>query len=117
MANKSSFVSSLSARATTCCSKKSTVGNGFASRLTSLVCAGARRTNESRRTSVNNVVFIQALDARNGGFIQPGKMIVESVFICVHPWFILLRVKLVSWNVNGLRAVLKKKFLEFIATE
>jgi len=27
------------------------------------------------------------------------------------------RVKLISWNVNGLRAVLKKNFLEFLATE
>ena len=27
------------------------------------------------------------------------------------------RVKLVSWNVNGLRAVLKKNFLEFLAAE
>jgi len=26
-------------------------------------------------------------------------------------------VKLISWNVNGLRAVLKKNFLEFLATE
>jgi len=25
-----------------------------------------------------------ALDARTGGFIQPNKMIAESVFICVH---------------------------------
>jgi exodeoxyribonuclease-3 len=27
------------------------------------------------------------------------------------------RMKLISWNVNGLRAVLKKKFLEFLAAE
>jgi exodeoxyribonuclease-3 len=27
------------------------------------------------------------------------------------------RVKLISWNVNGLRAVLKKNFLEFLAAE
>jgi len=39
----------------------------------------------------------------------------KSVFICVHPWFILRRVKLISWNVNGLRAVLKKNFLEYLA--
>ena len=58
-----------------------------------------------------------ALDARSGGFIQPNKMVAESVFICVHPWFILRRMKLISWNVNGLRAVLKKKFLEFLAAE
>jgi exodeoxyribonuclease-3 len=44
-------------------------------------------------------------------------MFPTSVFICVHPWFILCRVKLISWNVNGLRAVLKKKFFEFLATE
>ena len=30
------------------------------------------------------------------------------MFICVHPWFIFPGVKLISWNVNGLRAVLKK---------
>src|SRR5882762_3748976 len=29
----------------------------------------------------------------------------------------LLAVKLISWNVNGLRAVLKKNFLEFLAAE
>lgn len=29
----------------------------------------------------------------------------------------LRRVKLISWNVNGLRAVLKKNFLEFLADE
>jgi exodeoxyribonuclease-3 len=39
------------------------------------------------------------------------------VFIRVHPWFILFRVKLISWNVNGLRAVLKKNFLEFLDAE
>ncbi len=39
------------------------------------------------------------------------------MFICVHPWFILRRVKLISWNVNGLRAVLKKNFLEYLAAE
>src|SRR5450755_2173393 len=58
-----------------------------------------------------------ALDATSGGFIQPNKMVAESVFICVHPWLILRRMKLISWNVNGLRAVLKKKFLEFLETE
>ena len=26
-------------------------------------------------------------------------------------------MKLISWNVNGLRAVLKKKFLEFLDAE
>ena len=41
----------------------------------------------------------------------------KSVFICVHPWFILRAVKLISWNVNGLRAVLKKNFLEFLDHE
>src|SRR5580693_7591628 len=41
----------------------------------------------------------------------------RSVFICAHLWFILRRVKLISWNVNGLRAVLKKHFLEFLAAE
>ena len=39
------------------------------------------------------------------------------MFICVHPWFILSRVKLISWNVNGLRAVLKKNFLDFLDAE
>jgi exodeoxyribonuclease III len=39
------------------------------------------------------------------------------VFIRGHSWFILRRVKLISWNVNGLRAVLKKNFLEYLATE
>ena len=39
------------------------------------------------------------------------------MFICVRPWFILRRVKLISWNVNGLRAVLKKNFLEFLDAE
>ena len=27
------------------------------------------------------------------------------------------RMKLISWNVNGLRSVLKKNFLEFLAAE
>ena len=27
------------------------------------------------------------------------------------------RMKLISWNVNGLRAVLRKNFLEFLAAE
>jgi len=40
-----------------------------------------------------------------------------SVFICAPPWFILCAMKLISWNVNGLRAVLKKNFLEYLATE
>ena len=39
------------------------------------------------------------------------------MFICVHPWFIFPGVKLISWNVNGLRAVLKKNFLEFLDAE
>ena len=39
------------------------------------------------------------------------------MFICGHPWFILRAVKLISWNVNGLRAVLKKNFLEFLDHE
>jgi len=30
---------------------------------------------------------------------------------------VFLRMKLLSWNVNGLRAVLKKNFLEFLAAE
>ena len=30
---------------------------------------------------------------------------------------ILAAVKLISWNVNGLRAVLKKNFLEFLDAE
>jgi len=37
--------------------------------------------------------------------------------ISKHPLFILRRMKLISWNVNGLRAVLKKNFLEFLAAE
>jgi exodeoxyribonuclease-3 len=41
----------------------------------------------------------------------------KSLFICVHPWFMLSPVKLISWNVNGLRAVLKKNFLEFLDAE
>src|SRR5271165_7167857 len=41
----------------------------------------------------------------------------KSVFICVHPWFIFPGMKLISWNVNGLRAVLKKNFLEFLEAE
>jgi exodeoxyribonuclease-3 len=36
------------------------------------------------------------------------------VFICVHLWLILAYVKLISWNVNGLRAVLKKNFLDYL---
>src|SRR3974390_929137 len=32
-------------------------------------------------------------------------------------WFSFSRVKLVSWNVNGLRAVLRKNFLDFLAEE
>ena len=40
-----------------------------------------------------------------------------SVFIWGHPWVNLCAVKLISWNVNGLRAVLKKNFLEFLDAE
>src|SRR5471030_174743 len=32
-------------------------------------------------------------------------------------WFNSRRMKLISWNVNGLRAVLKKNFLEFLDAE
>jgi len=32
-------------------------------------------------------------------------------------WLNLPRMKLISWNVNGLRSVLKKNFLEFLAAE
>jgi exodeoxyribonuclease-3 len=39
------------------------------------------------------------------------------VFIRVHPWFILSRMKLISWNVNGLRSVLKKNFLDYLDAE
>src|ERR1035438_6321735 len=39
---------------------------------------------------------------------------VSSMFIC---GLICPRVKLISWNVNGLRAVLKKNFLEFLDVE
>ena len=39
------------------------------------------------------------------------------MFILVHAWFIFPSVKLISWNVNGLRAVLKKNFLEFLDGE
>ena len=35
----------------------------------------------------------------------------------VGSWLYRPRVKLISWNVNGLRAVLKKNFLEFIDDE
>ena len=41
----------------------------------------------------------------------------KFVFIRVHPWFIFPRVKLISWNVNGLRAVLKKNFLDYLDAE
>src|SRR5271154_2329143 len=41
----------------------------------------------------------------------------KSVFICAHLWPKLLHVKLISWNVNGLRAVLKKNFLDFLDAE
>ncbi len=38
--------------------------------------------------------------------------------LCHPPDFVYLRaVKIISWNVNGLRAVLKKNFLEFIDAE
>ncbi len=38
--------------------------------------------------------------------------------LCHPPGFVYLRaVKMISWNVNGLRAVLKKNFLEFIDAE
>jgi exodeoxyribonuclease-3 len=40
-----------------------------------------------------------------------------SVFICMPRWRMFSFVKLISWNVNGLRAVLKKNFLEFVASE
>ena len=39
------------------------------------------------------------------------------MFICVHLWFIIDPVKLISWNVNGLRAVLRKNFLEYLEQE
>ena len=39
-------------------------------------------------------------------------------FCWFRPGFVYLRaVKMISWNVNGLRAVLKKNFLEFIDAE
>ena len=38
--------------------------------------------------------------------------------VCSLFGFVYLRaVKIISWNVNGLRAVLKKNFLEFIDAE
>ncbi len=38
------------------------------------------------------------------------------VYLCTSVVY-SLRVKLISWNVNGLRAVLKKNFLEFLDAE
>ena len=32
-------------------------------------------------------------------------------------WRVILPVKLISWNVNGIRAVLKKNFLEYVSDE
>ncbi len=39
------------------------------------------------------------------------------MFNSVGAWFSLRAVKLISWNVNGLRAVLRKNFLEYLAAE
>src|SRR5580693_6616402 len=84
MSNKLSFLSSwLVARATTCCNKKSTVGNGFASAGTaSPVCAGATRASETRTARVNAVVFIQSLDAENGNLFNPAKRFQIRVYLC-----------------------------------
>jgi hypothetical protein len=53
----------LAARAMACWSKKSIDGKGFASaRLTSLAWADARRAIESKKTRVNETVFIYKLE-------------------------------------------------------
>ena len=41
----------------------------------------------------------------------------DRVHRVIEVFRILAAVKLISWNVNGLRAVLKKNFLEFLAAE
>ena len=41
----------------------------------------------------------------------------SSLFISDRPWIIVAAVKLISWNVNGLRAVLKKNFLDYLGDE
>src|SRR6185312_13185863 len=51
----------------------------------------------------------------DGRFFDSSKQI--SVFICVPLWFMVSPVKLISWNVNGLRAVLRKNFLEYLESE
>jgi exodeoxyribonuclease III len=44
-------------------------------------------------------------------------LIIIRLFISGKSFKILSRMKLISWNVNGLRAVLKKNFLEFLDAE
>src|SRR6476646_6076473 len=39
----------------------------------------------------------------------------SCLFVSVHGY--LFRVKLISWNVNGLRSILRKNFLEFLDSE
>jgi exodeoxyribonuclease III len=41
----------------------------------------------------------------------------QNLFIWRADWRNLADVKLISWNVNGLRSVLKKNFLEYLAEE
>ncbi len=39
------------------------------------------------------------------------------MFICIRRWSIFCRMKVISWNVNGLRSVLKKNFLDYLEAE
>ena len=48
---------------------------------------------------------------------NPVKRCRIHVFLCQPVVYSSCAVKLISWNVNGLRAVLKKNFLEFLDAE
>jgi exodeoxyribonuclease-3 len=59
---------------------------------------------------------MHSLDAISLVFIQTNGVFKIRVYLRAAVVY-SARVKLISWNVNGLRAVLKKKFLEFLDTE
>jgi exodeoxyribonuclease-3 len=63
--------------------------------------------------------FVSHMACHDGarGATRPTSFGQISMFICVRRWFIFSGMKLISWNVNGLRAVMKKNFLEYLDTE
>jgi hypothetical protein len=86
----------------------------------SVICCSKPRKSRSSLASSNPAIALSLTMARmvakpcpictatsSAGAKCNGRR-VETLFCCV---------KLISWNVNGLRAVLKKNFLEFLETE